>query len=176
MVGQFLAEFPESSPQRHVAVPHLVPPVEGPTPHVRKGLLDPLFCDCVTRHFLDRHARHPRKTHRQHGPTSLPGHVLCRPAMPSSSWITAQVSNVLALRGLTTASIRRPALTRAVHRHARQRNQPSTTTEDAHQALALATEFTYQERLKIPEQVPRSQPANPSRRERRRTRSGRPAR
>jgi hypothetical protein len=46
---------------------------------------------------------------------------------------------------------------RAVHGHAREHNQPSTTTEPARRALTLATEFTYQVRHKIPEQVPRSQ-------------------
>ncbi|MBA2811428.1 hypothetical protein E0500_029780 [Streptomyces sp. KM273126] len=49
---------------------------------------------------------------------------------------------------------------RAVHGHARQRNQPSTTTREARPALALATEFTFQERPKIPEQVQRSQSGN----------------
>ncbi|MFD7282721.1 hypothetical protein ACFV80_38340 [Streptomyces sp. NPDC059862] len=62
---------------------------------------------------------------------------------------------------------------RAVHGHARQRNQPSTTTDEARRALALATEFTFQERPKVPEQIPRSQSGNPARRERRRTRGGR---
>ncbi|MGW1507349.1 hypothetical protein ACWCQW_55000 [Streptomyces mirabilis] len=42
---------------------------------------------------------------------------------------------------------------RAVHSHARQRTQPSTTTEEARRVLALATEFTFQECPKIPEQV-----------------------
>ncbi|MFJ9588683.1 hypothetical protein [Streptomyces acidicola] len=65
---------------------------------------------------------------------------------------------------------------RAVHGHARQRNQPSTTTKEARRALAHATEFTFQERPKIPEQVQRSQSGNPARRERRRTRGGRTAR
>jgi hypothetical protein len=63
----------------------------------------------------------------------------------------------------------------AVHGHARQRTQPSTTTEEARRALALATEFTFQERPKIPEQVPGSQSGNPARREHRRTRNGRTA-
>ncbi|MBK3569169.1 hypothetical protein [Streptomyces sp. MBT62] len=62
---------------------------------------------------------------------------------------------------------------RAVHGHARQRNQPSTTTEEARRALALATEFTFQEQPKIPRQVSRSQTGNPARRERRRTRGDR---
>ncbi|MFE6176108.1 hypothetical protein [Streptomyces sp. NPDC056464] len=57
----------------------------------------------------------------------------------------------------------------AVHGHARQRNQPSTTAEEAGRALALATEFTFQERPKIPEQVPGSQSGNPTRHERRRS-------
>ncbi|MFI9586469.1 hypothetical protein ACIHCQ_32635 [Streptomyces sp. NPDC052236] len=35
---------------------------------------------------------------------------------------------------------------RAIQAHARERNQPATTTEGARQALALATEFTCQER------------------------------
>lgn len=39
---------------------------------------------------------------------------------------------------------------RAVHGHARERNQPSTTTEAARQALAMATEFTFQERSDAP--------------------------
>nr|WTB28556.1 hypothetical protein OG781_02325 [Streptomyces sp. NBC_00830] len=65
---------------------------------------------------------------------------------------------------------------RAVHGHARERTQPSTTTEEARRALALATEFTFQERPKIPEQVQRSQTGNPPKRERQRTRGGRPAR
>lgn len=41
----------------------------------------------------------------------------------------------------------------------RQRNQPSTTTEEARRALAPATEFTFQARPKIPEQVSRSEPS-----------------
>ncbi|MFF2465707.1 hypothetical protein [Streptomyces mirabilis] len=49
------------------------------------------------------------------------------------------------------------------------------TTESARRALALATEFTYQERPKISEQIQRSQTGNPSQRERRRNRGGRPA-
>ncbi|MEU9575562.1 hypothetical protein AB0D62_38200 [Streptomyces massasporeus] len=57
-----------------------------------------------------------------------------------------------------------------------KRTQPSTTTEEARRALALPTEFTFQERPKIPEQVPRSQTGNSARRERRRTRGGRTAR
>ncbi|MFB7999789.1 hypothetical protein ACFC4G_44270 [Streptomyces sp. NPDC056002] len=65
---------------------------------------------------------------------------------------------------------------RAVHGHARERNRPSTTTEAARQALAKATEFTFQERPKIPEQTRRSQTGNPQDRGRRRTRAGRPAR
>ncbi|MFI2353027.1 hypothetical protein ACH492_39905 [Streptomyces sp. NPDC019443] len=62
---------------------------------------------------------------------------------------------------------------RAVHGHARERNRPSTTTEEACRALALATEFTYQQRPEIPRQVQRSQTGNRPERERRRTRSGR---
>ncbi|MFF8848158.1 hypothetical protein ACF08N_36705 [Streptomyces sp. NPDC015127] len=57
---------------------------------------------------------------------------------------------------------------RSVHAHARERNQPSATTDDARQALALATEFTYDERPNIPRQAQRSQTGNPSGRERRR--------
>ncbi|MFC9916740.1 hypothetical protein [Streptomyces sp. NPDC127197] len=45
---------------------------------------------------------------------------------------------------------------RAVHGHARVRNQPSATTEEARRALAPATEFTFRERPKIPEQIRRS--------------------
>lgn len=56
---------------------------------------------------------------------------------------------------------------RAVHGHARERSQPSTTTEEARRALALATEFTYQQRPEIPWQVQRSQTGNRSQRERR---------
>ncbi|MEV7393455.1 hypothetical protein [Streptomyces sp. NPDC091215] len=63
---------------------------------------------------------------------------------------------------------------RAIHGHARERDQPSPTTEEARRALVLATEFTYQERPETPRQVPRSQTGNPLRRERRRTRAGRP--
>ncbi|MEU9575560.1 hypothetical protein AB0D62_38190 [Streptomyces massasporeus] len=48
---------------------------------------------------------------------------------------------------------------RAVHDHARKRTQPSTTSEES-RALGLATEFTFQERPSIPEQVPRSQSGN----------------
>ncbi|MFJ9359413.1 hypothetical protein [Streptomyces mirabilis] len=65
---------------------------------------------------------------------------------------------------------------RAIHGHARERNQPSTTAEEARRALTLATEFTYQERPEFPRQVPRSQTGNPPRRERRRTRADRPDR
>ncbi|MFE4922360.1 hypothetical protein [Streptomyces sp. NPDC056661] len=65
---------------------------------------------------------------------------------------------------------------RAVHGHARQSSQPSATTEEARRALALATEFTYQERPEIPEQVPRSRSGTPARRVRRRTRGGSTAR
>ncbi|MFC9615552.1 hypothetical protein [Streptomyces sp. NPDC056938] len=64
---------------------------------------------------------------------------------------------------------------RAVHGHARARNEPSTTNEAARQALTKATEFTFQERPKIPEQIRRSQAGNPRDRVRRRTRAGRPA-
>jgi hypothetical protein len=49
---------------------------------------------------------------------------------------------------------------RAIHAHARERNQPSTTTDGARQALALATEFTHQERPEIPPQILRSQIGN----------------
>ncbi|WP_413470930.1 hypothetical protein [Streptomyces peucetius] len=42
------------------------------------------------------------------------------------------------------------AFVRALHGHAREQNQPSTTTEEALRVLALATEYTYQERPEIP--------------------------
>ncbi|WP_328891936.1 hypothetical protein [Streptomyces sp. NBC_00316] len=67
------------------------------------------------------------------------------------------------------------SLVRAIHGHASERKQPPTTTEEARRALALATEFTYQERPKIPEQVSHSRTGNPPRHERRRTRGGHPA-
>lgn len=67
------------------------------------------------------------------------------------------------------------AFVRAVHGHARERNQPSTTTEEARRALALATEFTYQQRPAVPRQVERSQSGNRAQRGRRRTRGGRSA-
>lgn len=67
------------------------------------------------------------------------------------------------------------SLVRAVHGHARLCNQPSTTPEEARRALALATEFTFQERPMIPEQVPRSSPGTWSD-ESRRSRGGQTAR
>ncbi|WP_329460681.1 hypothetical protein [Streptomyces sp. NBC_01497] len=49
---------------------------------------------------------------------------------------------------------------RAAHGYARQRGEPVTTTEDARQALALATEFTYQDPPGLYRQDPRSQTGN----------------
>ncbi|MEX2986320.1 hypothetical protein [Streptomyces sp. C36] len=40
---------------------------------------------------------------------------------------------------------------RSIHQHARDHNQPTTTTDDARKALALATEFAVQERPTIPQ-------------------------
>jgi hypothetical protein len=49
VVGQLSAGFPEPSPPRHVAVAHLVPPAEGPTSHVLKGLGElPVFSAAAT--------------------------------------------------------------------------------------------------------------------------------
>jgi hypothetical protein len=60
---------------------------------------------------------------------------------------------------------------RAVHGHARERNEPSTTNEAARRALTKATEFTFPS--PTPEQAQRSQTGNPQGRGRRRTRAGR---
>ncbi|WP_344027699.1 hypothetical protein [Streptomyces luteireticuli] len=61
---------------------------------------------------------------------------------------------------------------RAIHAHARETNQPSTTTDAVRRALALATELTYQECPEIPRQARRSRTGNRPPRERRRTRGG----
>ncbi|MFE5084437.1 hypothetical protein [Streptomyces mirabilis] len=44
-----------------------------------------------------------------------------------------------------------------IHSHASERNQPSTTTDESRRTLALANEFTYQERPEMPRQLARSQ-------------------
>ncbi|WP_328373462.1 hypothetical protein OG800_50350 (plasmid) [Streptomyces sp. NBC_00445] len=62
---------------------------------------------------------------------------------------------------------------RAVHGHARLCNRLSTTTEEARQALALATEFALQERANIPEHILDSQTGNPARHDPPRRRAGR---
>ncbi|MFG2525362.1 hypothetical protein, partial [Streptomyces sp. NPDC048527] len=62
-----------------------------------------------------------------------------------------------------------------IHKLAREKNQPSTTTDEARQALALAAEFVYRPRPTLPRQAARSQTGIPERRPRRRTRGGRPS-
>ncbi|NWF31062.1 hypothetical protein HW130_33285 [Streptomyces sp. PKU-EA00015] len=63
---------------------------------------------------------------------------------------------------------------REIHRLARERNQPATTTDEARQALTAATDFVHRPLPPIPRQRPRSQTGTPTRRLRRRTRGGRP--
>ncbi|MER5793336.1 hypothetical protein [Streptomyces sp. NPDC001980] len=46
---------------------------------------------------------------------------------------------------------------REIHKLARERNQPATTTDEARQALTAATEFVHRPLPAIPRQRPRSQ-------------------
>ncbi|MGW2811144.1 hypothetical protein [Streptomyces sp. NPDC001450] len=63
---------------------------------------------------------------------------------------------------------------REIHKLARERNQPATTTDEARQAFTAATDFIHRPGSAIPRQRPRSQTGTPARRSRRRTRGGRP--
>ncbi|HCA85386.1 MAG TPA: hypothetical protein DEQ61_07765 [Streptomyces sp.] len=62
---------------------------------------------------------------------------------------------------------------REIHKLARERNQPATTTDEARHALTAATDFFHRPVPAIPRQQARSQTGTPARRSRRRTR-GRP--
>jgi hypothetical protein len=63
---------------------------------------------------------------------------------------------------------------REIHKLARDRNQPATTTDEARQALTAATDFVHRPVPAIPRQKARSQTGIPARSSRRRTRGGRP--